>query len=84
MSEIISTDKKRKNIEDLKSENEKKYKLIIDYENQIKRIKRDIKENTKLIQKDCKHDLERIIERYERTYYVCKKCQYDTRFCIRI
>lgn len=84
MNEKILNNKKRKNMNDLKSENEKKYKLIIDYENQIKKIKKEIKENTKIIQKDCEHDLERIIEPHERTYYICRKCQYDTRYCMRI
>tara|TARA_Y100000817_G_scaffold177595_2_gene138678 strand:- start:283 stop:540 length:258 start_codon:yes stop_codon:yes gene_type:complete len=79
MSEHISNDKKRKNIDELKFDNKINFRLISNFENQIKKYKKEIEENTKLIQSQCDHDFERVIEPHERTYYSCKKCDYDTR-----
>lgn len=76
--------KKRKLIDneelnELKIINKNNFKLINDYKNKIKKIQKEIKLNERIIQDNCEHDYERIIEYGERTYYCCKICNYDTR-----
>lgn len=79
-------DKKRKytddEINELKEMNKKNFRLIDSHNDKIRKIKEEINKNKNIIQDNCEHDLERISEYGERTYYCCKICNYDTRFRI--
>jgi hypothetical protein len=60
----------------LVNENLKLLEKIYDYDNSIKSIKKKIKENEKIIYKNCSHEWEydESCGPYDRIKYRCKKC----------
>lgn len=63
-------------VNNLVKENYKILEKIYEYNNLIKNMKKQIKENEKIIYKNCNHDWEydETCGSYDRIKYKCKKC----------